>query len=213
MSILKFLEAVGQTLPPLSPSLAMRPKRVPARVRSLRLERLELRAVLDGDSSMMPPDYTPPQDYPPEETSLPPDYVPPEDNMPPDDSTLPPDYTPPEEILPPEEMAPPDYTPPEESEPGAMEDPPYYDLPPFFYDITHQYMGGAVVIQGYVGDDMSVVGLTVYFSTDQGQTFTAIVQADGFFSTDPEALPMGTQVSFYTYDSTLNPSGSMLLIV
>jgi hypothetical protein len=198
MSILKFLQVVEQALPPLNPSIVLRTRRPPARRRPLRLERLEIRAVLDGDSSIMPPDYTPPPDYsPPEETLPPPDYVPPED------------YTPPEEALPP-----PDYTPPEESEPGGgMEDPSDYDLPPYFYDVTYDYMGGAVIIQGYVGDDMSVVGLTVYFSTDQGQTFTATVQADGFFSTDPEALPMGTQVSFYTVDSSFNTSENMLLIV
>jgi hypothetical protein len=211
MSILKFLQVVEQALPPLSPSVVRRPQRPPARRRLLRVERLELRAVLDGDSSMMPPDYTPPDDYnPPEEMMPPPDYVPPEDYLPPDDPT---DYSPPEEILSPEEMPPPDYAPPEESEPGGMDDPPYYDLPPFFFDVSHDFMGGAVVIQGYVGDDMPVDGLTVYFSTDQGQTFAVNVEADGYFTTDLLSLPMGTQVSFYTVDSGFNTSENMLLIV
>jgi hypothetical protein len=214
MSILKFLQVVEQALPPLNPSAARQP-RPPARRRPLRVERLELRAVLDGDSSMMPPDYTPPEDYsPPDETMPPPDYVPPEDYTPPDDPTLPPDYTPPEDTLPPEETLPPDYTPPEESEPGdGMEDPPYYDLPPYFYDVTHHFMGGSVVIQGFVGDDMPVGGLTVYFSTDLGQTFAVDVEADGYFTTDWLSLPMGTVVSFYTVDSGFNTSENMLLII
>jgi hypothetical protein len=74
-------------------------------------------------------------------------------------------------------------------------------------------LGNSVTVAGLVTDDGPLGGLTVYYSSDVGHSFTTQTTLLGAFASPAISIAFGSQISVYTIDSDGNQSATMLLIV
>ncbi len=85
--------------------------------------------------------------------------------------------------------------------------------PPEITSSIYDRSGAMVDFSGTVTDDESMFQQLVYFRTDEGQQFTATIDAEGRYYSETMMLPIGTQVSIFTIDADGHQSEWVSLVV